>query len=648
MNIGVLLIGMGFALLPAAMQEAVAQEALTQYSAPQNTGVHERLSSLDFNPALRAMRFGAASREWAATQQLRNSEPMLELPFFEDFSAPSTALAGPEGYPSAERWANRQVWVNNSWSVSPPTVGVATFDVLNEAGQLHPSAPTASWGADTLTSHPINLEYPGQTDIWFSFWYQPEGLGNAPEKNDSLLVDFFNPITLRWENVWQAPGDTLHPFRQVMIPVNRPDYLQKGFRFRFRNRVSLISDYYNRGLRGNGDHWHVDYIRLDKLRSAADSTFRDVGVVSGPGTLLSHYEEVPYTHFQVAFLSESNSELSFSYRNLWHTTLLTGRRFSITDMWDPQQRSTFYWGGNANTLPAIETRFSGPIDTPFVQDAADSVHYRIKAWVETFGGDPKGNDTLVSSQTFGRRFARDDGSAEAGYGIEESAGSVALAFRAFVPDSLDAVELWLNATASSSASPAPFRLAIWADNNGKPGALLYESTSEISVVPESRFHTFALEKTVKVNGTFYVGWTQDHTDYLNVGFDRNRPRPGALFYRIGGGGWLPSALTGQGVAMIRPLAKRSLTIPEIPAENAQNEVFVSPNPARTSLHLTSPGPGVTLEQIQLLDPSGRVILTQRGDALLLELPLLPNGPYLLRIRTSNGKTAVKRLLIAHP
>lgn len=643
MRISGLLSAICTALLSSFCMEGVAQERLVELT---HTKRVQRSEHENTREGLQQRGF---TKEETRGEQLRAGQTLLTLPFFDDFSESGIA---------EERWENLQAWQNNSFAVSPPSAGVATFDALNSNGQLHPQQPLPSWGADTLTSRPINLAVPDLDDIWLSFWYQPQGLGNAPEKHDSLLVDFFDPVAGQWHNVWQATGDTLHPFREVMLPVLGEKYLQEGFRFRFRNRVSLISEYFNAGLRGNTDHWHVDYIRLDKGRSATDTTSRDVAVVAGPGSLLTHYHELPYTHFQVAFLSESTNELSISYRNLWHTPLLTGRRFSIRNMWDPQQEATLYSGGNDNALPAIETHYTGAIDAPYVQEAADSARYLIKGWIETFGGDPKINDTLKLEQTFGSRFARDDGWAEAGYGIEESAGSVGLSFRAFVPDSINTVEIWLNATAANSTEEVRFRPAIWADNNGKPGALLYAATSEVTLHPESRYHAIPLEKTVQVNGIFYVGWIQDHADFVNVGFDRNSPREGTLFYRLGSGGWRDSDLDHTGIAMIRPLAKRSRTPVSPPASIAENPLFVSPNPAAQMLTLTPPQPGVTITDVQLLDGSGRQVYraektdlqetTRNREAVKLSLPLLPNGPYLLRIRTSNGKQVVKRIVIAQP
>ena len=600
---------------------------------PDISVAQERLSDIRYNPEL--------SRGKLRNNNTPSTDIMLSLPFFEDFSD----IEYP--YPAASRWADNKAFINNSWSVSPPSAGVATLDALDENGILYPLVSVIPSGGDTLTSHPIDLEYTVQDNIWLSFWYQPEGLGNAPEESDSLCLDFFNPVNGKWNNVWSVPGTELHPFKQVMIPVENPEYLNKGFKFRFRNKISLISDYYNRGLRGNTDHWHIDYIRLDKNRNKNDTVLHDVAMVAPLSSLINNYEAMPWDQFRVAFLSEISTDLTFTYRNLSENILLTGRRFSIRNIWDLNAGETYYNGGNSNAEPGIEHVFSGPIENPFVQDARDSVLYETKAWIETFNNDIKLNDTLVHKQIFSRYYARDDGSAEAGYGIEESSGSVAVKFRAYVPDSLDAVGIWINSIPEGNENPIPFHIAVWKDDNGLPGELIYYSAEEHTAKEGSRFYLFALENVVKVNGDFYVGWVQEHSDYLNAGFDKNLPSQGNMYYRLSGGSWESSSFGSKGSVMIRPYVKRSnQTILPPPLPNAVINIAVSPNPASDILLISKTGENVNFTGTELLNSNGKIVFKQSGDETLLSLPYLPGGSYYLRIYTSDGKMTTRRIFIA--
>lgn len=127
------------------------------------------------------------------------------LPFFDDFSNYT-------GYPKSSLWNDNQAFVNNSFPVYPPSIGVATLDALDENGQIYAHAETRPFGADTLTSRPINLEYDEfgypyypSDSIYFSFYYQPGGaskkyppvewerIGDKPESGDSLVLEFGYP-----------------------------------------------------------------------------------------------------------------------------------------------------------------------------------------------------------------------------------------------------------------------------------------------------------------------------------------------------------------------------------------------------------------------------------------------------------------------
>ena len=74
----------------------------------------------------------------------------LVLPFFDDFSKDAV-------YPDLSNWLDDQVFINQSFGDNPPSLGVATFDALNFAGELHSNASTTAFLSDSLTSKPINL-----------------------------------------------------------------------------------------------------------------------------------------------------------------------------------------------------------------------------------------------------------------------------------------------------------------------------------------------------------------------------------------------------------------------------------------------------------------------------------------------------------
>ena len=92
----------------------------------------------------------------------------LSLPFMDDFS-----YDGP--FPDKENWLDRNVFVNNDMALNPVSVGIATFDGLNSGG-----APRGGgFGeSDVLTSAYLDLST--GSDIFLSFYIQPQGLGDSP------------------------------------------------------------------------------------------------------------------------------------------------------------------------------------------------------------------------------------------------------------------------------------------------------------------------------------------------------------------------------------------------------------------------------------------------------------------------------------
>lgn len=155
----------------------------------------EYLTGLAQNPIL----VKAAKQAPSAT---RNGSA-VKLPFVEDFS---TSI----GYPDARLWIDRTAFVNNSYPIFPPSIGVATLDALDADGHVYAHADRSAFPADTLTSRPIRLDsnfthhraMSVGDSLYFSFYYQPGGgckntpavewerIGDAPEYDDELILEF--------------------------------------------------------------------------------------------------------------------------------------------------------------------------------------------------------------------------------------------------------------------------------------------------------------------------------------------------------------------------------------------------------------------------------------------------------------------------
>jgi hypothetical protein len=123
-------------------------------------------------------------KEYLQTNSLptKSSTDTLALPFFEDFS-----YQGP--YPSSKFWTDNFVFVNRSFSVNPPSAGVATFDALDQNGELYETLSQNQSEGDYLTSKSINLnKYTTKNPITISttelFFYDSISGGFLP--SDSL------------------------------------------------------------------------------------------------------------------------------------------------------------------------------------------------------------------------------------------------------------------------------------------------------------------------------------------------------------------------------------------------------------------------------------------------------------------------------
>ncbi len=157
---------------------------------------------------------------------------------------------------SLSLWIDDLAYINNTYAIDPITIGVATLDGVDESGTPHNnfSDPNGYGVADYLTSKPLDLGGLTSNDpVYLTFFYQPEGLGNNPQPEDSLVLEFYAPAKLTWHNIWSVPGTTQADFEHVLIPITSSDYFKKGFQFRFKNYATIS---------GNFDHWHIDYVRL--------------------------------------------------------------------------------------------------------------------------------------------------------------------------------------------------------------------------------------------------------------------------------------------------------------------------------------------------------------------------------------------------
>ncbi len=247
----------------------------------------------------------------------------LDLPFFDDFSKGNV-------YPDASLWSDRNVYINNGYAEGPMSLGVATFDLYNEYGEIYTNASEKIFGADTLTSRPIDLTYQQSDSVYLSFYYQCGGIGDVPQEKDSLIVEFYSPDSNQWNVMRVIPGHPEQTFNPVIIPILDVQYFNPGFRFRISNYGSLAKDS-DKSLKTNADHWNIDYVYLDTGRTVNDTVINDIAITSPLPSVLEEYSSVPWDHFQNNSVP-INRNLPITYRNNSSRIWSVSRNLFIQDL----------------------------------------------------------------------------------------------------------------------------------------------------------------------------------------------------------------------------------------------------------------------------------------------------------------------------
>ncbi len=562
----------------------------------------------------------------------------INLPFFDDFS-------GHSFIPDISKWSDNFVFINNTYSDNQITSGIATFDAIDNSGNLYETANSEGFEADHLTSLPLNLVYSPAENIYLSFVYQPGGLGDTPEPNDSLILQFYAPSEAKWYSVWKAADTLFKKFRPVIIKIDNPRYLRMGFKFRFVNWASLAKST-DPSIIGNCDLWNIDYVYLNRNRFAADTTFRDVAFRTPLRSLLKTHEAMPWKQFLQVYLQEMGSSIPIHYRNNDLIIRNVTRNFEIRDRYTNTVSYAFS-AGATNIDPLTNVDYNASLIYTFNTSYKDSALFKITSYLKTDDFDPKENDTLYYNQVFRNYFAFDDGTSEGGYGINVQGSRnamVAYRFKSFIEDTLRAISICFNDSYLNSNQRA-FDLAIWDDNNDLPGNMIY-SVENLIVQPGddlNGFFTYVLPEGVVVNDIFYAGWRQHSETFLNAGYDINTPNNGRQYYWLNGN-WIQSQFKGS--VMIRPVVGHILktTSSDDTQVTKRKSLRLWPNPASEYINLESDD--------LLLSRSAYVTINDLYGRELIKVPyneridisLLKPGIYIVVVVKDNKRVGYIRLV----
>jgi hypothetical protein len=610
----------------------------------------------------------------------------IELPFVDDFSRSGQLV------PNPELWRDsRSVYINRTYAINPPTVGVATFDPFDSKGKIYDRASSSVFAADTLTSGLIQLAYLPADSVSLSFYFQPQGYGEMPERNDSLSVEFYSPLDDIWDKVWSASvvsdsavevsnhlsktktiieTDSIgFKFFRANIKIENGKYLRSGFSFRFINYASINVHPSFPGRSTASDHWHLDFVYLDKNRIANNSNIPDISLTGASGRLTTNYETVPATHFEYAKadLFDNPMNLEMSYTNMgWGIRSVT-RNFRLRSIYGTSGRTLSYSAGAENISDGSTINLSYSIPQYELSVTGDSASFEVLSWIVTdtdpsdFRAALRNNDTNRIIYEFKDCYAYDDGTAENGYGLfgnGSSQGKVAIKFRTYMADSLRGLYMYFNRAVDDVNMNHSFIVAVWNDAGGIPGELIHSETGGSPVFGDSlnKYIAYKFEKPVYLSEgeTFYVGWLQADEGFLNIGFDRNRNSKINTFYNLGQI-WEPSVFDGS--LMIRPIFCRAashfpsdrvdLEDAEKENRNTQPSFRAYPNPARGILYLEeNDNAPLISSKIELYTTSGKLVKVFENVSGNIDLTDIMSGIYLMRVWNIEKRIReVKRIII---
>ena len=532
-------------------------------------------------------------------------------------------------------WLDHDVYQNYTYAKNPWSLGVVTFDGLKSDGSAYTLGAVNPSYADFLTSKPIDLSsYTASDSIYLSFLYQGEGFGDIPETGDSLVLEFYADDLNQWFWAWSTSGIATSNFKVGNINISDSKFFKKGFQFRFKNYGSLA---------GNFDNFHLDYVHLRSVSNGfSDTLFEDFAFVYPIKTLLKNYTSVPWDHYKNNFSGKMSSNVEISIRN----GSSSSENNSI-----PGKVEVFYNGGletsfgvsgvslsnnDLNYLPRTFYNSYHDFSSGYHFDeskSGDEQRFKTKGTVQAIFSNFPGNDSVITEQVFKNYYSYDDGSAEAAYGPTGAQARLAVRFDAYESDSI--IGIMTNFVKSATdVSNQLFLLTVWADDNGKPGTVLYQDSVFSPRTPKyeyglNNFHSYYFIDTMKVpvGSTFYIGWRQFDAARLDIGFDRNIDSKSKTFYSTTNEiTWNQSQISGT--SMIRPIFSTALDAQLGIQKKAIGirDLIIFPNPSNgnfTVRHSEENYFGVEIYSLQ-----GQLIYDTNSDQI--DLSDKPSGVYFVK------------------
>jgi len=589
----------------------------------------------------------------------------IDYPFIDDFS-----YQGP--HPSKRKWLNDDVFINTTMAYQPPSVGVATFDGLDETGSPRGSG---SGRADFLTSNYFNLSA-SDTDLWLSFWLQNKGITYGSNPGDVFEVEF-RDSNGDWITVFTKDGFDLSllerdTFNFYKIPLDNGDdnFLHSDFQFRFVNTA---------GLSSMNDSWHLDYVRLDQTEP--DSTFDDLAFGRLPSDILGRYSSMPWWQFEGFIMDELDETSDYSFYNHFNTVqqsqdsdvfhrgivsgivtgLAVGEEYTVYDPIANIAPGQYLEG--ERVIPSmslsqlandLESAYAGTNEVVVVERKYTSPN-SAQAGIE----EVLRNDTVVLNTVFDNYFAYDDGSAEAA--VRLTIGhEVAVGFTSNVDDTLRAVQFNFPRLGPQSPNTL-FNLKVYIGSLSAEAEPAYVRNLikpfYVDLVLDSLqgFTTYRLRNSSGEltplfipAGAFYVAWEQasSNESKVHIGLDFNTPEAQPYQFYNNNIEWF--AIPDEGALMIRPVMGNVTPIETRVSElnKLTDWMEIYPNPAQNQVNFELKEGSDVDYKVELLTATGQLV---HSDLLsnTLDISHLSQGMYFVKVTQIKTNTVLtQRLVVA--
>ncbi len=566
------------------------------------------------------------------------------LPFFEDFS---DNQANNQILPNSLFWTNGGVVINNTRADNAPSLGVATLDAFDIKGTPYNiSSPLSLGYSDTLTTKNIDLSaiLPTATDVFLSFWWQAGGKVEAPDAADFLLLQGKDNAN-NWVEIWRKYGNgTFTAFKQENLQLTS-NFFHSGFQFRFL-RFGRVS--------GDFDAWHLDYIYLDKNRTLADTTRRDVAFSRQPKSYLKNYTAMPYKQYFANQATEINTEIITNVKNLDNIFRIIGydcelkntRNNSVLAVLPITTTNSLIQVNDSNFLvnatPQTLTNTNLPLSLEY--------SFRLNSTDAISPVDFKSNDTIKGRTELNDYFAYDDGTAEYVAGIAQTQGKIAVQYKLNQPAVLTDIDICF-VPFKQNLSQETFILSIWKKVKGRTDEVLFQKSLQVKYpTAPNGFVRFAVDsiKIVNIIDTFYIGIQQTSNDLLAIGFDKDNNAQTKTFFNIQGN-WEQDPLI-KGALMIRPVFDNIVFMPDVTTalnENDTKNILLFPNPSKTGentiIKIKSPIPITSLHVYNAQGQEQSVIFDKENQNIITKN--LSKGLYIALLIDSYGKVFSKKIML---